>query len=190
MSAPLIDSIIKAENTEQRQVAADALAAFAKSEGLVKSVAIIESLNPLLDNKKSVPHREGGLLALGSLATVFGQAAEPFLIPQMPKVFELYSDKMVVVRQAAEVASKAIMALPTRYAVRLLLPVIFHAIKESKWHSKIGAMDILSGLTFSAPQQISAALSDIIPIISETMWDSKPEVRDQATKTITDCFNV
>lgn len=37
-------------------------------------------------------------------------------------------------------------------------------------------MDILSGLTFSAPQQISAALSDIIPIISETMWDSKPEV--------------
>ncbi|KAF8924166.1 translational elongation factor EF-1 alpha, partial [Haplosporangium bisporale] len=190
MSAPLIDSIIKAENTEQRQVAADALAAFAKSEGLVKSVAIIESLSPLLDNKKSVPHREGGLLALGSLATVFGQAAEPFLIPQMPKVFELYSDKMVVVRQAAEVPSKAIMALPTRYAVRLLLPVIFQAIKESKWQSKIGAMDILSGLTFSAPQQISAALSDIIPIISETMWDSKPEVRDQATKTITDCFNV
>ncbi|KAF9369113.1 Myosin type-2 heavy chain 1, partial [Podila verticillata] len=181
--------LVVAENTEQRQVAADALAAFAKSEGLVKSVAIIESLSPLLDNKKSVPHREGGLLALGSLATVFGQAAEPFLIPQMPKVFELYSDKMVVVRQAAEVPSKAIMALPTRYAVRLLLPVVFHAIKESKWQSKIGAMDILSGLTFSAPQQISAALSDIIPIISETMWDSKPEVRDQATKTITDCFN-
>ncbi|KAF9924192.1 hypothetical protein BGZ67_009462, partial [Mortierella alpina] len=190
MSAPLIDAIVKADATEQRQVAADALAAFAKSEGLVKSVAIIDSLSPLLENKKSVPHREGALLALASLANAFGQAGEPFLIPQMPKVFELYSDKMVVVRQAAEVASKAIMALPTRYAVRLLLPVIFHAIKESKWQSKIGAMDILSGLTQSAPQQISAALSDIIPIISETMWDSKPEVRDQATKTITDCFNV
>ncbi|KAG0064529.1 translational elongation factor EF-1 alpha, partial [Podila epicladia] len=190
MSSQLIDAIVKAENTEQRQSAADALAAFAKSEGLVKAVTTIESLNPLLENKKSIPHREGGLLALGALATVFGQAAEPFLIPQMPKVFELYSDKMVVVRQAAEVASKAIMALPTRYAVRLLLPVIFHAIKESKWYSKIGALDILSGLTQSAPQQISAALSDIIPIVSETMWDSKPEVRDQATKTITDCFNV
>ncbi|KAF9937692.1 hypothetical protein BGZ67_000964, partial [Mortierella alpina] len=56
MSAPLIDAIIKAENTEQRQVAADSLAAFAKTEGLVKSVAIIESLSPLLENKKSVPH--------------------------------------------------------------------------------------------------------------------------------------
>ncbi|KAG0256313.1 translational elongation factor EF-1 alpha, partial [Linnemannia exigua] len=190
MSASFIDAIVKAENTEQRQAAADALAAFAKSEGLVKSVAIIESLSPLLENKKSVPHREGALLALSSLANTFGQAGEPFLIPQMPKVFELYSDKMVVVRDAASVASKAIMSLPTRYAVRLLLPVIFHAIKESKWHSKIGALDILSGLTFSAPQQISAALSDIIPIVSETMWDSKPEVRDQATKTITDCFNV
>ncbi|KAG0240727.1 translational elongation factor EF-1 alpha, partial [Mortierella sp. GBA43] len=190
MSAPLIDAIVKAENTEKRQAAADALAAFAKSEGLVKSVAIIDSLNPLLDNKKSVPHREGALLALGSLATTFGQAAEPFLIPQMPKVFELYSDKMAPVRQAASVASKAIMALPTRYAVRLLLPVIFHAIKESKWQSKIGALDILSGLTQTAPKQISAALSDIVPIISEAMWDSKPEVRDQATKTTTDCFNV
>jgi elongation factor 3 len=190
MSSQLIDAIVKAENTEQRQTAADALAAFAKSEGLAKVVATIESLNPLLENKKSIPHREGGLLALGALATAFGQAAEPFLVPQMPKVFELYSDKMVVVRQAAEVASKAIMALPTRYAVRLLLPVIFHAIKESKWYSKIGALDIMSGLTQSAPQQISAALSDIIPIVSETMWDSKPEVRDQATKTITDCFNV
>ncbi|KAF8925718.1 translational elongation factor EF-1 alpha, partial [Dissophora ornata] len=190
MSAPLIDAIVKAENTEQRQAAADALAAFAKSEGLVKSVAIIESLSPLLENKKSVPHREGALLALGSLANTFGQAGEPFLIPQMPKVFELYSDKMVPVRQAAGVASKAIMGLPTRYAVRLLLPVVFHAIKESKWQSKIGALDILSGLTQTAPQQISSALSDIIPIISEAMWDSKPEVRDQATKTTTDCFNV
>ncbi|KAF9946226.1 translational elongation factor EF-1 alpha, partial [Mortierella alpina] len=104
MSAPLIDAIIKAENTEQRLVAADSLAAFAKTEGLVK------------------------------------------------------------------------------YAVRLLLPVIFHAIKESKWQSKIGAMDILSGLTQSAPQQISAALSDIIPIISETMWDSKPELRGVAER--------
>ncbi|KAG0061011.1 hypothetical protein BGZ89_011809, partial [Linnemannia elongata] len=94
MSTPFIDAIVKAENTEQRQAAADALAAFAKSEGIVKSVAIIESLSPLLENKK---------------------------------------------------------------------------------HSKIGALDILSGLTFSAPQQISAALSDIIPIVSETMWDSKPE---------------
>ncbi|KAF8924168.1 translational elongation factor EF-1 alpha, partial [Dissophora ornata] len=190
MSAPLIDAIVKAQTTEQRQVAADALAAFAKSEGVVKSVAIIESLSPLLENKKSVPHREGALLALGSVANVFGQAAEPFLIPQMPKVFELYSDKMVPVREAASVASKAIMGLPTRYAVRLLLPVIFHAIKESKWQSKIGALDILSGLTQTAPQQISAALSDIIPIISEAMWDSKPEVRSQATKTTTDCFNV
>lgn len=133
MSAPLVDAIVKAGTTEQRQLAADALAGFAKSEGLVKSVAIIESLSPLLENKKSVPHREGGLLALASLANTFGQSAEPFLIPQMPKVFELYSDKMVPVRQAAEVASKAIMTLPTRYAVRLLLPVIFHAIKESKW---------------------------------------------------------
>ncbi|KAF9306698.1 hypothetical protein BGZ91_008534, partial [Linnemannia elongata] len=85
MSTPFIDAIVKAENTEQRQAAADALAAFAKSEGIVKSVAIIESLSPLLENKKSVPHREGALLALGSLATSFGQAGEPFLIPQMPK---------------------------------------------------------------------------------------------------------
>ncbi|KAF9439230.1 translational elongation factor EF-1 alpha [Entomortierella beljakovae] len=190
MSAPLIDAIVKAENSEQRQVAADALAAFAKSEGLVKSVAIIDSLNPLLENKKSVPHREGALLALGSLAIAFGQSAEPFLIPQMPKVFELYSDKMVPVRQAAEVASKAIMGLPTRYAVRLLLPVVFHAIKESKWQSKIGALDILSGLTSTAPQQVAAALSDVVPVISEAMWDSKPEVRTQATKTTTDCFNI
>lgn len=50
--------------------------------------------------------------------------------------------------------------------------IVFHVYRQSK----IGAMDILSGLTFSAPQQISAALSDIIPIVSETMWDSKPEV--------------
>ncbi|KAF9921756.1 hypothetical protein BGZ65_010085, partial [Modicella reniformis] len=67
-----------------------------------------------------------------SLANTFGQSAEPFLIPQMPKVFELYSDKIVPIREAAGVASKAVMSLPTRYAVRLLLPVIFHAIKESK----------------------------------------------------------
>lgn len=190
MSASYIDAIVKAESTEKRQDAANSLAAFAKSEGLVKSVAIINDLTPLMENKKSVPHREGALLALASLANTFGQAGEPFLIPEMPKVFELYSDKMVPVRQAAEVASKAIMSLPTRYAVRLLLPVIFHAIKESKWQSKIGALDILSGLTQTAPQQVAAALSDIVPVISEAMWDSKPEVRTQATKTTTDCFNV
>jgi elongation factor 3 len=195
-SASLSDLIValsKAENTAQRQVAADELASFTKTTGLVQSVQklkVIDQLVALFENKKSPAHREGALLALGSIANTFGQAAEPFLIPSMPKVLELYSDKVVVVRQAADVASKAIMALPTRYAVRLLLPNLFHAIINSKWQSKLGALELLAGLAQSAPQQISACLSEIVPVVSEAMWDTKDEVKASATKTITACFDV
>ncbi|KAF9972278.1 translational elongation factor EF-1 alpha [Actinomortierella ambigua] len=192
-NAALVGALSKVENTEQRQAAADELAGFLKATGLVQSVEglkVIDALLALLENKKAPAAREGALLALGSIAVAFGQAAEPFLIPQMPKVLEMYSDKIVAVRQAADVASKAIMALPTRYAVSVLLPNLFHAIINSKWQSKIGALDILAGLAQTAPLQVSQCLSDIVPVVSEAMWDTKKEVQDAAEATTRACFEV
>lgn len=189
----LVGALTKAENTAARTTAANELGAFTKSTGLIQSVQglkVIESLITLLESKKVAASREGALLALTSIANNFGQAAEPFLLPQLPKVLELYSDKMAFVRQAAGVASRAIMALPTRYAVRLLLPNLFHAIVNSKWQSKIGALELLGDLAQTAPQQVSACLSEIVPVVSEAMWDTKDEVKAAATKTITACFDV
>ncbi|KAG0228986.1 translational elongation factor EF-1 alpha [Actinomortierella wolfii] len=108
----------------------------------------------------------------------------------MPKVLDGYADKIASVRTAAAEASKALMGLPSRYAVKLLLPVLFQTIKNGRWQSQVGALQLLAGLCKTSPKHVSQCLVEIVPVVSEAMWETKTEVRDEATKTTTACFKV
>ncbi|KAF9178730.1 translational elongation factor EF-1 alpha [Haplosporangium sp. Z 11] len=164
-----------------------------KKIGVIKAFRdghLIKTLTSLLENKKQGHLREAALLILAQVSKNVGQAGEPYLIPMMPKVLDGYADKAATVREAADEASKAIMALPSRYAVKLLLPVLFDSIENGRWQTQCGSLQILAGLSKTSPKQISNCLSEIVPIVSASMWSTRPEVRSEATKTTTACFGV
>ncbi|KAF9910696.1 translational elongation factor EF-1 alpha [Linnemannia zychae] len=180
-------------SSEARKAHASKVADQVKKLGIIKSFHeghLVKTLTSLLENKKQGHLREAALLILAEVSKTVGQAGEPYLIPLMPKVLDGYADKVPSVRDAADSASKAIMALPSMYAVKLLLPVLFDTIENGKWQSQCGSLKILAGLSKTSPKQISNCLSEIVPILSASMWSTRPEVQEEATKTTTACFDV
>ncbi|KAG0049606.1 translational elongation factor EF-1 alpha [Gryganskiella cystojenkinii] len=176
-----------------RKAHAAKVGAQVKKVGVIKAFHeghLVKTLTSLLENKKQASFREAALYILADVSKAVGQAGEPYLIPLMPKVLDGYADKVASVRDAADEASKAIMALPSRYAVKLLLPVLFDSIENGRWQSQCGSLQILSGLSKTSPKQISNCLSEIVPVLSASMWSTRPEVREEATKTTTACFDV
>ncbi|KAF9170284.1 translational elongation factor EF-1 alpha [Mortierella sp. AD011] len=178
---------------EARKAQAAKVADEVKNLGVVKTFndgQLVKHLTTLLENKKQAPLREAAYMILASVSKTVGQAGEPYLIPLVPKVLDGYADKVPSVRDAAGEASKAIMALPSRYAVKLLLPVLFDSIQNGRWQSQCGSLQLLTGLSKTSPKQISLCLSEIVPVLSTSMWSTRPEVRVEATKTTTACFEV
>ncbi|KAF9099862.1 translational elongation factor EF-1 alpha [Mortierella sp. GBA35] len=192
-----LNDLIKATqnqtSTDARRSQASKVAEEVKTLGLVGAFRdghLIKTISSLLENKKQAPLRETAYLILAAVSKAVGQAGEPYLIPLVPRVLDGYADKVVSVRQAADEASKAIMALPSRYAVKLLLPVLFDSIVNGRWQSQCGSLQLLAGLSKTSPKQISKCLSEIVPVLSASMWSTRPEVRVEATKTTTACFDV
>ncbi|KAF9918597.1 translational elongation factor EF-1 alpha [Linnemannia zychae] len=189
----LIKATQQQTSIDARRTCATQVADEVKNLGLIGSFRdghLIKTLTTLLDNKKQAPLRETAYLIISAVSKTAGQAGEPYLIPLVPRVLDGYADKVVSVRDAADEASKAIMALPSRYAVKLLLPVLFDSIENGRWQSQCGSLQLLAGLSKSSPKQISKCLPEIVPVLSASMWSTRPEVRVEATKTTTACFDV
>ncbi|KAK3811723.1 MAG: P-loop containing nucleoside triphosphate hydrolase protein [Linnemannia elongata] len=193
----ILNELVKATQvqttTDARRSHAAKVAEEVKNLGIIgafRDGQLIKTITTLLDNKKQAPLREAAYLILSAVSHTVGQAGEPYLIPLVPKVLDGYADKVISVRNAADEASKAIMALPSRYAVKLLLPVLFDSIENGRWQSQCGSLQLLAGLSKSSPKQISKCLSEIVPVLSASMWSTRPEVCAEATKTTTACFDV
>jgi len=151
----LVRSTQDQTSTESRKAVAAKVADEVKNLGLVAAfneAQLIKTLTTLLENKKQATFREAAYFILAAVSKTVGQAGEPYLIPLVPKVLDGYADKVLSVRDAADEASKAIMALPSRYAVKLLLPVLFDSIENGRWQSQCGSLQILSGLSKTSPK--------------------------------------
>lgn len=82
------------------------------------------------------------------------------------------------VRQAAEEAAGAIGAAVSPHALPVLLPLLWEAMDNKKlWQTKLAAVSLLRVLTRRASSQVTAALPDIIPPLSERMCDAKQQVQ-------------
>lgn len=154
-----LNDLIKATQdettTEGRKAQAALVVEEVKNLGLIKAFSeghLVKTLTILLENKKLASFREASYHILAGVSRAFGQAGEPYLIPLVPKVLDGYADKVASVRETAKEASKAIMALPSRYAVKLLLPVLFDSIENGRWQSQCGSLQLLAGLSKTSPK--------------------------------------
>ncbi|KAJ3300311.1 translational elongation factor EF-1 alpha [Borealophlyctis nickersoniae] len=185
----LLAQLTTSKSVEERRSAAKDLAGVVKNAGVsagLTQYGILESLKTASEHKKSQQAREGAALAFAALAETLGHPAEPYLIPQLPVVFALYGDKIADVRSAAESAGNALFALPGRFAVRAIVPILLEQLtNEKKWQTKVAALQVFGRFSEHYASQICAALPEIIPVVSGCMWDTKPEVQAAATEAMT-----
>jgi elongation factor 3 len=147
---------------------------------------VVDSIKKLLSNKKDAVARKRALVAVKAIAEhdVY-PAVEPYLASLLSTTLAAVGDKMVDVKKAAEAASKAIVQAINPNAVKAVLPALSHSITSAqKWQEKATALECLEILVKTAPSQLAIRLPEVIPTVSEAMWDTKPEIKKAARVTM------
>jgi elongation factor 3 len=112
-------------------------------------------------------------------------SVEPYLVVLLPSVLSAVGDKITAVKNAAQATALAIVKAVNANAVKALLPSIINSILTTqKWQEKITALSCIEALVVSAPTQLALRVPDLIPVVSESMWDTKLEVKKMAYGTM------
>ena len=135
-----------------------------------------------LANKKDAVAREHALTALAAICSKqVSPGIEPYIVSLLPNVLAAVGDKITAVKVAAEATSLKIVCSINPNAVKAVLPAISHSItKAQKWPEKMTALKCLDVLVETAPGQTALRLPQLIPTVSEAMWDTKPEIKKAA----------
>lgn len=110
---------------------------------------------------------------------------EPYFVSEMlPTLLKRCDDKPKVA-EAAKKVCQAVMGKLSVQGFPFILPVLFaEMVEESKWKSKVAAMEFLS--TYMARVEsddrdlLSACLPDLVPALTPMMHDTKMEVAELA----------
>lgn len=151
------------------------------------STRIIDALKKHLANKKDALAREralDGIKAIAAHSTV-SPAIEPYLVSLLPLVLAAVGDKITAVKHAAQAAAIAIIEASNANALKAILPSIINSLRNAqKWQEKMTSLKCIETLCETAPVQLAYRVPDLIPVVSEAMWDTKPEVKKAAYGTM------
>ncbi|KAI1172636.1 elongation factor 3 [Nemania sp. FL0916] len=147
----------------------------------------VEALKKQITNKKDAAIREKAASAIQAIAqhSEISANVEPYLAVLFPLVLAAIGDKITAVKNAATAAALAIVEAANPNSVKAILPHIKNSILTAqKWPEKMAALDCIDTLVRTAPAQLAYRVPELIPVISESMWDTKKEVKDRAYKTM------
>lgn len=107
------------------------------------------------------------------------------MVVLLPSVLAAVGDKITAVKNAAQATALAIVKAVGANAVKAVLPPIISSILTAqKWPEKMTGLSCIEALVESAPLQLALRVPDLIPVVSESMWDTKPEVKKMAYGTM------
>ncbi|THG98044.1 hypothetical protein EW026_g4070 [Hermanssonia centrifuga] len=173
-----------------REAAASQLAALAEKDGpaALQSTGFTDAVVKALNDKKSPAAREGAADAVAILSkTPAVKALEPLFIDSgvYAALLETFADKMPAVRTAAIEALKTYVSAMNPWATALVLPALLHEIKTAgKWQMKTGSLAVLDQLTTCARTQMARLTPEIVPVLSEAIWDTKADVKKAARASL------
>mmetsp|Transcript_18569 Transcript_18569/g.57180 ORF Transcript_18569/g.57180 Transcript_18569/m.57180 type:complete len:331 (-) Transcript_18569:46-1038(-) len=181
-----------AADTEARKAAAGELAEGVKAAGVasIMSMAFPAKVQASLGEAKNVAAREGAILCCHALHTALGLHFEPYMMLVLPALVERFDDKVKSVAAAAEACLVAFVQAVNPYAAATLLPFIFSGMSTISWKTKVGCLKLLGALAHTAPTQIGQLLPEVVPKVTECMWDTKPEVKQAAKASLGECCTV
>ncbi|KAK5175531.1 translational elongation factor EF-1 alpha [Saxophila tyrrhenica] len=147
----------------------------------------VESLRKMLNNKKDANARQVACETIAIVAqhSDISPTVEPYLVQLLPNVLSAVGDKMNPVKIAAQSAAIAITKAANANAVKVVIPHFIHSIRNAqKWPEKMTDLECIETLCDSAPAQTGLRVPDLLPVVSEAMWDTKPEVKKRAYVTM------
>ncbi|KAH3900483.1 Elongation factor 3 [Saccharomycodes ludwigii] len=140
---------------------------------------------------KAVKNKKTAANALEAIAQIASESnlspsVEPYVVEFTPEICTAAGNKD---KETQETAAKALLALAKAIdpnSVKIFLPHLTKSLSETnKWQEKVAVLAAISALVDSAKTQIALRMPELIPVLSEAMWDTKKEVKQAATATMT-----
>ncbi|KAK4554019.1 translational elongation factor EF-1 alpha [Recurvomyces mirabilis] len=147
----------------------------------------VENLKKMLGNKKDTNARQNGCEAIAAIAkhADVSPIVQPYLVQLLPTVLAAVGDKMANVKVSAQDAAISIVKAVNANSVKCLVPHFIKSIREAqKWPEKMTDLECIEALCETSSAQTAYRVPDLIPIVSEAMWDTKPEVKKRAYSTM------
>ena len=146
-----------------------------------------------LANKKDASARERALETIKAIAqhSKVAPNVEPYLVVLLTPALAAVGDKMTQVKTAAQATVLAITKAINPNAIKSILPIITNSIRNAqKWPEKMACLQAIEALVESAPAQLAYRVPDLIPVVSEAMWDTKADVKKAAYGTMEKVCNL
>ena len=130
-----------------------------------------------------------GCQAVEALATKLGLPFIASALPLYSKVIDLIADKKSnPLRKQAQATATAFLALVPEDAMTVVIqgPLLESGMgNDSKWQSKVAALKLLAAAATQCPRQVESLMTELVPIVSEAMWDTQAKIKAQALETMT-----
>lgn len=128
---------------------------------------------------KPTTAREGALLAVSALLKneQLSSVMEPVVVEQLITIMQRYADSEHVVKNVAASLAKTIAQKANPLAIHTVLKQIYKALELRQWQSKVAALNLLKELSEAASEEVSGWLPEIMPIVTEYVWDTKKQVQ-------------
>lgn len=175
-----------------RESSVKELASLSKNQGpqiFIDADLVVKAVKALND-KKSPAAREAvakctSFLAAESIAAFEIIAVSTAKDGLFNSLVEAFADKIPAVRNAAIKAIKDLVGNMSPWACAIVMPALLNQIKSNgKWQVKTGGLEVLDQLVTINPSQIAKLTPDIIPVLAEVVWDTKPEVKKAAKESL------
>ncbi|OUM52313.1 hypothetical protein BVG19_g1490 [[Candida] boidinii] len=143
-----------------------------------------QKLEASIKDKKSAVNALEAVTHIASEADL-SPSVEPYIVSLIGTICGKAGDKSPEIRAASSKALDAIAKAVTPVAIKDVLKRLVDCLSAtSKWQEKIAILSAISILVDTSKAQLALRMTELIPILSEAMWDTKVEVKNAATETM------
>ncbi|SGZ38029.1 probable Elongation factor 3 [Hanseniaspora guilliermondii] len=148
-------------------------------------VQFFKQLEESLKDKKTAANALSTVISVASENNL-SPSVEPYIVNLTPIITGLSGSKDKETQDLAKEALCAIAKAIDPMAVKVFLPFLTESLSStSKWQEKVADLAAISILVDTAKTQVALRMPELIPVLSEAMWDTKKDVKNAATETIT-----
>jgi len=169
---------------DEQKVAAEKISELVNSDQSIYLGVVASEIHNALTSKEENA-RLVACYVVDDLMQKYAERCEAYIAPLLNDLLDLFADKKAPVRAASEEAALTIISSVNKHYTIRVLPVLFSGLERSrKWQTKKLSLELIGELAKIAAYEVGRCLPEIIPQISDCLWDTRKEVKTAAKETL------
>ena len=153
----------------------------------ISKLDLMEKFKKSLNKDSSNSCKQGAISICFELYSLFDFQMEIYSNILVPLLIDILDDKSKHVCDSAFESLKLIFSKLNPYYILSMIPYIFDGMADISWKKKVRCLELLEILSIQNKNFVGELLPQIVPHITENMWDTKKEVKNAAKKSLLSC---